>query len=358
MGLFDFLKPKSGGSKSSNGRDTIPDSEKKYYRSDDYYTTKTYEGTAAEGEVITFNARKRTSIPSSTGLYVAEILLLAYCAQGTYPHPKNGYPGFWWFEYGIRDVGAALSSLEERGYIEFGPITTALNDLTAAQLKTMLKDKGQPSSGSKDNLIDRVYDCYSDDELIDMGLEEKYVLTQKGKAELRENQYVPYMHKNPHKTIEGCDPEFTVWSINRILGKGDKSDWKQIVDEQYEILQSVGAEHEEEYLEYLQKYHPEDYKYEVESRQQLNDIQRANERYRNTRDIETYIRFWEDLWESGGVKFLGVKWNFELADLYIRTKRYDDAIKFLQYLKKIRPEYTDRANEYIEKIKQKKATAK
>lgn len=84
---------------------SIPESEKKYYQDDSYYSEKAFVGTP-------FEERKKTAIPSSRGLYPAQILLLSYCEKGTYPGPKNGYPGFWWFEYGIRDVGQMLKQLE------------------------------------------------------------------------------------------------------------------------------------------------------------------------------------------------------------------------------------------------------
>ncbi len=120
MGLFDLFKKKDKADvapKVTPVKISIPESEKKFYQPDSYYTDVVAEGTAFERRVITFEERKKTAIPSKRGLYPAEILLLEYCSKGTYPGPQNGYPGFWWFAYGIRDVGAALKSLEDRGYL-------------------------------------------------------------------------------------------------------------------------------------------------------------------------------------------------------------------------------------------------
>ena len=127
MGLFDFLKAKTSQNAEEKNAITIntgfgrqiskaeyadsrsiADDEKPYYRSDEYYTTYSYPGTEMARKVITFEERKSTSYPSKRGLYVAEILLLEYCSYGEYPKPSGGYPGLWWFEYGIRDVGHAL----------------------------------------------------------------------------------------------------------------------------------------------------------------------------------------------------------------------------------------------------------
>lgn len=177
MGLLDFLK------KESKSEPPVSKSDGKYYQQDSYYTKKAFNGTQFEKDVITFQERKKTCIPTKRGLYVAEILLLEYCTYGKYPNPKNGYPGFWWFEYGMRNIGSYLQSLEKRGFIFFDSTTS------------------------------------------------KYNLTKLGEQELLENEYVPYMHKNKLKTTDDArlGPVFNVWSVNKALGTGDKRGWKKIV---------------------------------------------------------------------------------------------------------------------------------
>ena len=158
MGLFDIFKKKSNEKKVvPTAQETllkqtaaIPESEKKYYQPDSYYTAKSHEGTPFENEVISFEQRKKTSIPSNNGLYIPEILMLHFCKK--YPNPKSGYPGYWWYKYGIRDVGSIYESLVERGFI-------IINDKTG-----------------------------------------KYELTNLGKSELEENAYVPYMHSHSKYT--------------------------------------------------------------------------------------------------------------------------------------------------------------
>lgn len=185
MGLFDMFKKKA-----VSYEPPIPEKDKKYYQTDSYYTEYSHKGTQFEERVIPFDERKKISYPSRNGLFVAEILLLEYCSYGTYPYPKSGYPGFWWFSYGIRNVGFRLESLAERGYIEMNP------------------ENG------------------------------KYYLTSLGEEELGENLYVPYMHKHKKKTDENSifGPEFNVWSVNRAIGKGDNRDWREIVLEQEQAL--------------------------------------------------------------------------------------------------------------------------
>ena len=154
----------------------IPNEEKQFYREDEYYTLMTWNNEL----VITFEERKKTCIPSAGGLYVAEILLLEYCKKNKYPPSiKSGYPGFWWFQYGLRDVGGTLRSLENRGFILIN------------------KDTG------------------------------KYTLTPKGKHELEENEYIPYMHRNNFHDLD-------VWKLNHLLNDKNKKNWRTFISQDFE----------------------------------------------------------------------------------------------------------------------------
>lgn len=210
---------------------SVDEDERPYYQADSYYTLVAHEGTLYERDVVTFDSRKEISYPSRTGLYVAEILLLEYCSYGTYPKPKMGYPGFWWFEYGIRDVGHALESLAERGYIELDSARNTLQKYTVAELKDIAQKYGISVSGKKDAILSAVLSGLSDEQIESEVINRKYALTEKGKAELEENAYVPYMHKHKNKTIEDArfGDQFNVWSINRQLQGKDVPRWKEIV---------------------------------------------------------------------------------------------------------------------------------
>lgn len=73
----------------------------------------------------------------------------------------------------------------------------------------------------------------------------KYVVTEIGEQELNENAYVPYMHSNAHKTTEydRFRPTFNVWTINKLLGTDDKTNWKNVVEEMiYKQILSFGSQ--------------------------------------------------------------------------------------------------------------------
>lgn len=237
MGIFDFLssfgKTNSGKSRPNQYADssTIADDEKAFYQPDEYYTLYSYPGTYMQKKVITFEERKKTTFPSTNGLYVAEIMLLEYCSYRKYPKPKSGYPGFWWFEYGIRDVGSALKGLENRGFIRFEPMYNALSALKVSDLKTILSEAGISAVGKKEDLIVKIKESIPSEQWPIHDYCPKYELTELGADELSKNGYVPYMHKHPHKTTEDdrFGDTFCVWNINKLFAGGDASQWRQIV---------------------------------------------------------------------------------------------------------------------------------
>lgn len=255
MGFFDFLKKKnkkdvqvntekkktninfSITSSAKNSPNSYVDSssishdERPFYQTDSYYTYYSYPGTNMAVRVISFEERKRTTYPSTRGLYVAEIMLLEYCSYGKYPKPSSGYPGFWWFKYGIRDVGHALESLERRGFIQWASKIGSLGGLKVDELKQILIDNSLAATGKKSDLIDRITSKIPEEDLIIPEYIPKYELTELGRSELEENGYVPYMHKHGHLTTEDnrFGETFTVWDINKLFPDGNASNWRQIV---------------------------------------------------------------------------------------------------------------------------------
>lgn len=306
MGLFSFFKKKINSKTDTViAQETlkmeaaaIPETEKKYYKEDDYYTVKIHEGTPFENEVITFEKRKETSIPSKNGLYVPEILMLHFSKK--YPNPKNGYPGYWWFRYGVRDVGSSYKSLEERGFIRLNEITT------------------------------------------------KYELTELGKLELEENAYVYYMHRHSTYTT------FTIWDLNQMLGNDNKSNYIEIIEKRHAEINKSNVKNNNEFMSELKKIDPKGYKELKTQEDQIAAVQAADVKYAQDKDLDWIIGFWEQIWANGGLKFNGSTWTFKLPDLYIKAKRYEDALAIVMKIKKTTPEYLDKANKYITKIEERK----
>lgn len=335
----------------------IAESERKYYNPDEYYSDTVGDGTPWAREIITFSERKKISYPSKGGLYVAEILLLQYCSYGNYPHPRQGYPGFWWFDYGIRNVGAALASLESRGYIEYASAIDSLQSMTVPQLRDLANSYGLKLGGKKADVIAGIVGNIPADSLEIYVTDRKYRLTQKGEEELAANIYVPLMHNAPDKTIEGSmyGEEFNVWSINRILGENDFQDYASVIQSIRDRISATQQERQKVFCSYLEgraQNGDADAQLSLEREHQIEQIQSAEADYQESGDIDTYIAFWENIWNSGGLLFNGSRWTFRLADLYISKKQYDNALNNLDKI--TADEYLPKKLKYIEKIEKAK----
>ena len=304
MWLFNLFKGKNkktiAKKADENAVKDIPESEKKYYQMDSYYVQKSHEGTPFEREVILFDKRKKTAFPSENGLYVPEILMLYFCKK--YPNPKDGYPGYWWFQYGIRDVGSVYSSLIERGFIR-------INEQ-----------------------------------------KEKYELTELGRVELEHNAYVPYMHSHS-KYIT-----FTVWDLNLLFGTGDKSKYKEVIDKKYAEIDCETQKENKAFMSDLKVVDPEGYRVLKSQDKQIAAVQAADAKFLNDKELDYIITFWEKIWENGGPNFEGSFWMFRLPDLYIKAKKYDDALGIVNKIKKTRGSYySDKVDRYIKKIEERKS---
>lgn len=241
---------------------------------------------------------KKTSIPSKNGLYVPEILLLHFCSK--YPNPKSGYSVYWWYKYGIRNVGKVLESLKQRGFIVIDEDT------------------------------------------------EKYVLTDKGKLELQDNAYVPYMHSHAKYT------SFAIWDMNKIINDDNRYNYKEIIDKKLQEISNTIKENNNKYMQFLKAEDPEWFDKLNKQDEQIELIQRTEQLYKENKDLKSLIRFWENIWNTTGLLFESSTWLFRLPDLYIKAKEYEKA-KFIveKIIEKNDPCYITKANKYIMKIEKK-----
>lgn len=329
---------------------SIAPDERPFYQPDECYTFYSYPESDIGNRVVTFEDRKKTCIPSARGLYVAEILLLDYCQKGKYPKPEHGYPGFWWFEYGIRDVGHAMESLCKRGFIELTPLMQSVGSLKVSNLKNLLRKFGVSVSGKKADLVKRVQENVPEDAVAETGLTQKYRLTDLGRKELEENAYVPYMHHVPNKTTEDGpeDEQFNVWIINKKLHEEKRTDWENLVDEIEEERKRKSDEKYEASLELLKKIDSQLYKKLKAQNEQIELIRKKEEEYQE--DEDALIAFWEGIWKHGGLNFEGAYWLFRLPDLYLKQGRLDEALKLCKQIKEQKKNYAYKAEDYIERI--------
>lgn len=133
---------------------------------------------------------------TKSGMRLSDVMLLEYCTYGSYPNPPNGYPKIWQRSYGITDVNAALSSLEERGYIRFSDAKEMLPKLTIPQLKAVAVAFGIAPKGKKEDIVSALSDV-PDDELEQLIPDRKYCLTSKGWTVRKANEHVIFAVQHP-----------------------------------------------------------------------------------------------------------------------------------------------------------------
>lgn len=208
MGLFDFLKKKT--TDNTNHEETKASKEelfKEVKKSLEENITFSVEvdGPAPLEDLIA------AATPSKQGLYPHEILMLEYA-----PHFKtvnNSFQSFWYYQYSVAEPQAVLDSLYERGFIEVGDLRSALDKLKLTEIKEELKQLNQKVTGKKNELIDRLMEMADINSLNEKYSERYYVLTAKGEQELKENQYVSYLHRNK---------VMSVWEMNRRIAETHK----------------------------------------------------------------------------------------------------------------------------------------
>lgn len=314
MGLFDKLKEKMQNSEQRTNHknlkyadsSSIPENERCYYEKDEYYELKPFEGTPFEYSVISFDERKKTSFPSKRGLYVPEILMLSFCSD--YPCTNNKYPGYWWFKYGVRNVGALIKSLETRGFISIN---------------------------------------------VETG---KYELTDLGNSEQNDNEYVAYTHRNSDLTT------FTPWELNQMINNDPMSDWKKIFAEK--TGKPVLSDEE---IKNIVIFDPKAKKQEIRKRVPLSKIKNRNnfdqgyikgspfyykgEQYRKAGDLYKAIEQYDEARFNG---MTGTALYYAYDKAFRKMKDYENDIDILEEAcsrYKNSPEEVEGFNKLLEKAK-------
>lgn len=212
MGLFDFFKKKT----------------------DVKITFETYEPSRAqikeqwENESIQrAKARVRNFQKDEAGLYPHEILMLYYAEF--YSVNQTDFPQFWRFEYDIDNPMELLKKLQKMGFIREATAKESLSRLNVAELKAILVELGQKTTGKKDDLVKRVAENTTESFLVNRIKNRRFARTEAGEHELSINVYVPYMHS--HKF---CDISMTDMCI--LVNKNPGRPFRDILWEEYNRL--------------------------------------------------------------------------------------------------------------------------
>ncbi|MDE6596300.1 MAG: SAP domain-containing protein, partial [Oscillospiraceae bacterium] len=186
MGLLDFFKPKT----NANHLPTEPN-----------VTVNIQITKPDKSPIIPLEERIKNVYPSANGLYPHEILMLYYA--NTYKTENNSFQRFWEYDYSVFEPQKVLDSLFKRGFICVADISVVLKKISVPELKEFLKKAECKTSGKKDELIIRILDKYSKEDLEKIFPVKYYALTSLGENELQQNEYVVYLHKHHYMSV--CD---------------------------------------------------------------------------------------------------------------------------------------------------------
>ena len=158
--------------------------------------------------------------PVCDGLYPHEVLAIDFAP---YCNTKdNNFVTYWKYEYGIdnKELREILNSLLERGYIELGTIADAMNKMTIPVLKEELNKRSLKVSGKKANLISRLIENVSEEELSKTFNKIPYKQTALGKQIIDKYPWIVYIHKN-------LRTEINIWDFAELMAKSPKADYHE-----------------------------------------------------------------------------------------------------------------------------------
>lgn len=131
--------------------------------------------------------------PSRNGLKPTEILMLYYARHFT--TATKDFQSFWFYDYGVSNPREILNMLLKKDFICYAPIKETIKNFTIPQIKELLRDLQLKLSGNKSELLERLFDN-TDCEYLESKVNiRNFALTDLGKQELKENEYIPYFHK-------------------------------------------------------------------------------------------------------------------------------------------------------------------
>lgn len=175
---------------------------------------------ALEERIKEVRRLKVASFKSRIGLSPDEIYFLAYAPK--FKVGETQFQQFWLYDFAIDDPSGLLNKLMKMELIEPADIKSSLDKLKMPELKEILAELGEKTTGKKAELVSRVAQSASNEYLETKIHERYYQLTELGVKELEENNYVVYFGK-------GCKYGLDIWEMNRKIGNGNPKQYRDII---------------------------------------------------------------------------------------------------------------------------------
>jgi hypothetical protein len=134
-------------------------------------------------------------IPPLQGDYAKTIFLWAH-SEASPVKGNDGYARYFLYECGIRNAARYHQELISTGYFEEASVAQALNVLKVANLKDILTTLGQPTTGKKAALIERIVNNADGAVIAQYCPEKQYTLSALGQAFLNAHEDYVMVHKH------------------------------------------------------------------------------------------------------------------------------------------------------------------
>lgn len=155
------------------------------------------------GSLSTSTCTNQTpNIPPLQGDYAKTIFLWAHQKASPVRKPDE-YARYFIYECGIRNPASYHKDLIEQGVFVPAPIDISLSAMKVAELKQILSEVGQPTTGKKDVLIDRIL-SNADNNVLKKHFSEKLYIPSEAACSFIKTHY-NYVLVHTHKSQWGID---------------------------------------------------------------------------------------------------------------------------------------------------------
>ena len=234
MGLFGFGKSKDKKeSKNTNvgraenlGASVNKGSEKEKRLSEFHYEEtiefngRTFRGDEIIDHVLPIEKRLEVLSPTCDGFYPHEILVLN--SAGKFTNTDTEFKLIWWYKYGIKDMQSVLHSLVSKNALAEGSVSDAIRLEKVSAIKEELAIYGLKLSGKKDDLIARLVENVSEEELSAKFPKRPYIVTDFGKDLLKKYEWIPYI--DSHHI-----PDLDIWNLTDLMQKSPHSNYRDVI---------------------------------------------------------------------------------------------------------------------------------
>ncbi len=122
---------------------------------------------------------RKQMVKVEEGLFPGDIVMLWRIGFDNFTN-ESTIPDYFEYRYGI-SAEESLNRLRDGGFIEDTTAMESLNLLNAACVKRILRSKGLPVGGKKQELLERVYTHFTESELEELFSLRKYLATPAGR---------------------------------------------------------------------------------------------------------------------------------------------------------------------------------